>query len=321
MKNEIIKGLSKKINYKQIVKELSELIDRSQLQSVLLDVFRKKAIQMQTDVLFANYKKNRFVQASSVDPLLLAKFDVLAFELLPKEFSRMELSPVSPFGTCSAIATVNQDKVISATRNVEVTSDATNLLALEAAKRRKEILIQAKNKSERVHLSASHRVIRSQFFENESFTPHFKLFNLCSAGRDEGNKKFEIETAILHLEFYIALFNKVFDMNKVKNIAIRLLNFNKSNDKLKGGILKHFSNLEYPKIHFMVDQKDHHGINYYHDLRIMIQVTNSRNESFHLVDGGYTDWTSKLLSDKKERLFTSCIGTELMFKTIDLKEF
>lgn len=321
MQNEIIKGLSKKINYKQIVKELSEHIDRSQLQSVLLDVFRKKAIQMQPDILFGNYKKNRFVQNSELDPLLLAKFDVLAFELLPEQFARIELSPVSPFGTCSTIATVNQDKVISASRNVEVTSDATNVLALEATKRRKEILIKASRKSERIHLAASHRVVRSQLFENEYFTPHFKLFNLCSAGRDEGNKKFEIEAAILHLEFYISLFYKALDMDKIKNIAIRLLNFNKGNELLKAGILKHFAQQEHEKIHFMVDQKDHRGLNYYDELRIMIHATNSKNQSFHLVDGGYTNWTSTIISDKKERLLTSCIGSELLLKTMDIKDF
>ena len=77
-------------------------------------------------------------------------------------------------------------------------------------------------------------LIRAQIFEKEQFTPHFKLFNLCSAGRDKGDKFFEIEAAILHLEYYINLFYKVLDMKKIRQITVRLLNFNKGNELLKG---------------------------------------------------------------------------------------
>ncbi len=318
MEEEVIRGLKKKIKYKEVIRSLTEVLDRSELQSLLLDVFQKKAAQISPSVLFGNYKSNRFVEHSSLDPLLIAKFDVLAFELLPKEFRRIELSPVSPLASCSAVATVSQNKVVSASRNVEVTSDATNILALEAALQRKNIIVEAQNISNDIHLAASHRVIRTQPFENEKLTPHFKLFNLCSAGRDKGDKAFEIETAITHLEFYISLFYKVLDMDKIKNIAVRLLNFNKGNELLKGGILKHFAKQEHEKIHFLVDQKDVNGINYYEELRIMIDITNSQNKTLHIVDGGFTDWTRKILSDKKERLFTSCIGSELLLKTMDL---
>ena len=320
MQNEVIRGLGKKIDYKEVVKALAEVLDRSELQSLLLDVFKKKAGQITPSILFGNYKTNRFVEQSSLDPLLIAKFDVLAFEQLTDEFIRLELSPVSPLASCSSIAMVNQDRVISASRNVEVTSDATNILALEAALQRKNILVEAKNISKNIHLSASHRVIRSQLFDNKNYTPHFKLFNLCSAGRDQGDKKFEINAAILHLEYYISLFYKVLDMSRTRRILIRLLNFNKGNELLKGGILKHFAKNEHEKIEFMVDQKDVNGINYYEDLRIMINVTNSQNQTFHIVDGGFTDWTRKILSDKKEKLLTSCIGTELLLKTMDLNK-
>ncbi len=321
MEEEVKKGLKKKIKYKEVIHSLTEVLDRSELQSLLLDVFQKKATQISPSVLFGNYKTNRFVKHSQLDPLLISKFDVLAFETLPDNFKRIELSPVSPFGSCSSIATVNQDKVISASRNVEVTSDATNILAIEAALQRKNIIVEAQNISYDIHLAASHRVIRTQLFENEKFTPHFKLFNLCSAGRDKGDKAFEIEAAIAHLEFYISLLYKVLDLKEIKQITVRLLNFNKGNELLKGGILKHFAKQVHEKIHFMVDQKDVNGMNYYEELRIMINVTNSKNQTLHLVDGGYTDWTRKILSDKKERLFTSCIGTELLLKTMDLSDF
>ena len=41
-----------------------------------------------------------------------------------------------------------------------------------------------------------------------------------------------------------------------------------------------------------------------------IFVKDSTGSDVFLVDGGFTDWTQKLLSDRKERLLISGMGTE-----------
>ena len=51
----------------------------------------------------------------------------------------------------------------------------------------------------------------------------------------------------------------------------------------------------------------------------MISVINQNNQEFDYIDGGFTDWTSKLLSNKKERLLTSGIGTDFLLRTIKIQ--
>lgn len=320
MYNEIEKGLNKKIDYFGILESLANKLTPTELNSFLVELFHRRARELKPQNVLSNFQSNRFVKPSSLDPLIVAKFDVIAFEILPKEFQRIELSPLSPFGVCSSMATVSQKKIISSIRNTEVNADATNLLCLEAAVQRKRILIEKEDLSKTVNLAASQRVVRAQPTLNEEHTPHFKLFTLCSAGKDTGDKRFEIETAILHLEYYISLLYRTLDWSKTKEVEIRLLNYKKGNTLIKSGILRHFASRPLEKIHFMVDQKDSSGANYYIDLRIMINITNSKRQKFHIIDGGYTDWTKKILSNKKERAFTSSIGTELFLKTMDLKE-
>jgi hypothetical protein len=51
----------------------------------------------------------------------------------------------------------------------------------------------------------------------------------------------------------------------------------------------------------------------------MISVVNKSNMEFDYIDGGFADWTSKLLNNKKERLLTSGIGTDFLLRTIKIK--
>ncbi|MDR3614830.1 MAG: hypothetical protein P4L53_14825 [Candidatus Obscuribacterales bacterium] len=54
------------------------------------------------------------------------------------------------------------------------------------------------------------------------------------------------------------------------------------------------------------------GLGYYAGPCFHIKLKNSQGELFNLADGGFVDWTQLLLSDTKERLMTSAIGTELL---------
>jgi histidyl-tRNA synthetase len=54
------------------------------------------------------------------------------------------------------------------------------------------------------------------------------------------------------------------------------------------------------------------GLGYYDGPCFHIKMTNDRGESFMLADGGFVQWTQRLLGDKKERLLTSAIGIELL---------
>ena len=60
------------------------------------------------------------------------------------------------------------------------------------------------------------------------------------------------------------------------------------------------------------EQREGHG--YYHGLRFKLYGTNQTGQEFDLSDGGFTDWTQKLLSNRKERFLISGFGSELICK-------
>ncbi|MPN49690.1 hypothetical protein SDC9_197312 [bioreactor metagenome] len=91
-------------------------------------------------------------------------------------FSPVLLSPASPLGSCSVIAKVDQNNVISATRGLELIADSTNMLAIYLANGIKNKTID--NIKNPVHLSATCRVTRGQMFKSNEFVPHFSLLLL-----------------------------------------------------------------------------------------------------------------------------------------------
>jgi hypothetical protein len=83
------------------------------------------------------WQHDRFVRPAASDPRRLAAVESRLWQLLPVRFTGIELSPVAPLGTCSAVAPISQNRVVASVRNTEVVSDSTNALAVEAAARRR----------------------------------------------------------------------------------------------------------------------------------------------------------------------------------------
>jgi hypothetical protein len=54
------------------------------------------------------------------------------------------------------------------------------------------------------------------------------------------------------------------------------------------------------------------GLGYYEGPCFHIKAKNERGEAFAIADGGFVNWTRRLLGDGKERLMTSAIGSELI---------
>ena len=62
------------------------------------------------------------------------------------------------------------------------------------------------------------------------------------------------------------------------------------------------------------DLERHEGVGYYKDVCAKISAYNLKNESYPLVDIGFSDWTKKILNNSSERLITGGMGTELFMK-------
>jgi hypothetical protein len=276
------------------------------LQSLLLDVYRQQASKPASAVLAA-YESNRFVRPSTLSPQRPLEWDRAAFASLPPEFEALALSPVAPLGTCSAVALVDQNKALSTSRNTEVVSDLTNVLALEAASRRKQIIAQNARSTERVHLAASHRLLRTQHYDNPSFSSHFSLFGLCSAGRSQDQMQFERDAFALHLVFYVRAL-KAFTGNDL-TVRIALTDFSGQRAEFIARLFA-LIQAEDAAVECVTDTQRESGRGYYADLCFHVYALVPDGQTLEIGDGGVVNWTQRLLSNAKERCVISGIASE-----------
>jgi len=311
MSKKILKRIVEKSKLPDLLDVLVNHLSLSDLGSLLLEVYRQRTRKMTPKILADLYAQNRFVQPSKVDPLKLLEFDRLAYSLLPDGFEALQLSPVCPLGTNAIVAPVDQNNITTTIRNTEVCSDSTNVLALECARRRMYIHRDAKNAGTKINLCASHRVIRCQLIDEPGAFPHFQLFGIVTAGRAEESFKFEIETLLEHIEFYLRLITNLTTLGlRAHDIRVNITVMDKNQiEKIQSMVIDKIS-AAFESVTAKFDQDLESGRNYYSNLRFQIFARNNSQQDFLLVDGGFTDWTQQLLNNQKERLLISGIGSE-----------
>jgi hypothetical protein len=262
---------------------------------------------MQPAEVLASYQDNRFVRPSTVSSTRLLKWEQAAFSNLPPDFQPLALSPVCPLGTNAVVAPVDPNWSVTTVRNSEVVSDSTNVLALECALRRRELLRSNRKSTEAVHLATSHRLLRAQHYQGPALVSHFSAFALCSAGRDQGRWRFEVSALGLHIRFYLRALRAFLG----SNIPLHVSATNWTNDQsLLDDQLLSPIRAEYANVDCALDDLRTGGRGYYLDLCFHIHATAPTGQRLELVDGGSVNWTRRLLSNAKERLIISGIGSE-----------
>ncbi len=308
MNDKLNKRIIDETGIPDILDALVERISPSDLQSLLLEVYRRRTMKADAASLFRQYKSNRFVTPSNIDVGKEIEFDQHAFSLLPSSYQAVGLSPVAPLGSCSLVAPVSQNNVLSTIRNTEICADPTNTLALECARRIEQ------GRSENTGLSvvklfSSHRALRTQAFNDPASFPHFKLICLCAAGRDTGSYTFEKNTLTEQLLYYIRLLHSLEDINlHVSSVRVELEVFNihflKIAEAVAGDLKRNRSDVV-----IAVDESARKQ-DYYCNVRYKLYATNREGEEYFLCDGGFTNWTQQLLQDRKQRFLISGLGTE-----------
>lgn len=311
MPHPSLQRILKKGGIPNLIEVLSENLTPSDLQSLLLAVYEKQAAKVTPAQLKEQYQNNRFVKSSLLTPLELLTFDQFAFGIAKSlGFQGIELAPLSPLGSCSALGPVHQNKIVATSRNVEVISDPTNIMALECAIRREKYLKSNSKDKTAIHLCSSQRVTRAQFWDLPNFFAHFKLFTLCSAGSDKGNYIFEKESLEQHLQFYLELTDVKDTPYQFGEIEVLVKPIE---ERLTGFLENHlFPKLQqqFPSVIFKIDTERKKGIGYYETLCFTINTLDKTGATIHLTDGGFTDWTQQVVSNKKERYLISAIGAE-----------
>lgn len=306
---DIIRRIEREAEVPNLSKILVQRIRPTDLQSLLLEVYRKRAKHRNLSAVLSDYASNSFTRPSRSNPDHLLEWDRIAFSHLPRGFQAIELSPVSPLGSVSCLSSISQDWVLTTIRNMEVVADSTNVLALECALRRKELTRSKPADATPVHLACSQRVVRTQRFQSPDSLQHFRLFSLCSAGRDAGNLRFEINTATEHIRFYLKSLKDF--LGPVIPLRATILDLHPdSHDETTFDAPIEKLKKEFKDVEIRIEKAKTDETEYYRHLRFKVYANPPKSHEMELVDGGDTDWTQKLLGNAKERLVISGIGSE-----------
>jgi hypothetical protein len=307
--NKIMERIESQTGINDLVSILADQLSPTDLQSLLLEVYRVRSQRIQPAVVLSDFESNRFVRPSAVSPISLLAWEQVAFSHLPRDFQPLALAPVCPFGTSSAVAPVDQNLAVTTSRNTEVVSDSTNVLALECAVRRRKLLRGNSKSSEAVHLAASHRLLRAQKYQDPKSIAHFSAFTLCSAGRDQGNVQFELSSLRLHIRFYIAALRSFLGPEIQLHLSVTDFDPYPREEWIEAQLFSAIR-AEFNGVGCRLDQQREKGKGYYLDLCFHIHAMDSSGMELELVDGGSVNWTQQYLSNAKERLIISGIGSE-----------
>ena len=263
------------------------------LRSLLLDVASERAANRSPSAVLEQYRSDRFCTPSPVDAVAIATAEAAALQAVSSTFRAIQLSPVSPLATSSSMSQVPQNNVVTTMRLTEVLSDPTNMLALEAALERRV------DTTTTVRLAAKHRVLRAQRFEGPRSFAHFSLLGMVSAGRDQGDRGFEVAELIRHIQSLVAA---VIAIDAVAEVVVQVSDHSGRFDEAQVVV-------DALDVEATVDPDRTHGRGYYEHLCFKIGVRRD-DEIVEVGDGGSTSWTQHLFADRKERLVISGSGLD-----------
>ncbi|MBP1994343.1 hypothetical protein [Paenibacillus eucommiae] len=299
-----LERILKKLGNADLIALLVEEISGGDLNTLLLKIFNERLKTSTPSDLLKRYRDNRFVHPAEVDAIQLKQLEMDVLNIaIHHGVTPIQLSPVAPLGCTSVIGPVDQNKVISALRGTEVVSDATNLIALHIAD-----LIKTNNLREDLfRFSTTHRHVRAQFFGNvPGMLPHFDLFCMVTSGVDQGSYGFEKQSLWEHIQVYQSIFKTLFESD------IEVIFSERGGYKDSAGLISrvishgHELQLKNVKISTGTPNKENQ---YYKGLQFTIKTVIGDKE-YYIGDGGFVDWTQKMLENKKERLVISAIGLD-----------
>ncbi len=282
---------------------LAATLPPSELWSLLLGVFERRARTRAPSTVLQQWAKDRFVTPSYIDPRTLLALDSELFAA-SSAFEAIELSPLAPLGTCSSIALTTQNRIVSTVRGTEVVSDPTNVLALECARR-----LRFLSATTVYRLATSHRCVRAQEIpERPGFAAHFRMFCLATAGREIKDQGLLVGAMCEHIQTHLAGLDRLEHCGyRFANRVIRLLSTPARRD-IAQRISQRIAN-SLPGI--AVVHEPLAQAYYSAGLRFMIDASNEHGVAVPLIDGGAFDWVAQLAANRKLVFVASAIGSQL----------
>ncbi|OGU55734.1 MAG: hypothetical protein A2V66_11745 [Ignavibacteria bacterium RBG_13_36_8] len=123
--------------------------------------------------------------------------------------------------------------------------------------------------------------------------------------------EFEHQALLEHINFYLEIFINADKLNlKVGELRLLFILLEEQRTEKLDSVIIYNLKQKFPKIKFELRSDTEKSNTYYSHLRFQIFAKDTSGYEYLLTDGGFTNWTQKLLSNKKERLLTSGIGSE-----------
>jgi hypothetical protein len=274
---------------------LAQGLPASEVWSLLLDVFAQRAARRRGGDVLGQWRRDAFARTARVDQRSLHTMDghLLANAAA---FEAVELSPLTPLGTCAAVAPTSQNKIVSALRGTEVVADPTNVLALECAERLRL------DPGATVRLCTSHRCVRAQPVpKGTGFAQHFRIFCLATAGRERKDHAFVVEALCEQVRTHLSALERHGYAFPDRTVELRATPeraglADRIADRLRGVDVTR-SELEHP---------------YYGGLRFMIGIASpDADVPIPMIDGGSFDWLARLTSNRRLVFVASGMGSQL----------
>lgn len=336
-----------------LAEALAHKLPASDLRSLLLEVYQVRADATKEPAGLAQAGRDALVKPSSVSARDFAAFDLAAFEAA-EHFEALDLSPVCPFGVSSKLGSTHQNNLLTTIRNVEGLGDSTIAMALEAAHRRSSgevIRLCASHRVIRLQpfegpgltphfrlfaMVTAGRDSGSWNFELEQLADHLRvylrMFRMLEAAG------FSIRGPLVEVSdmdaVEAALHTAGVDHEEVRR-NIRAHWFGGSDrflqehgidlardaehPLLEKAVLQPLR-AEFPEAELRVNQARLEGLGYYRGFALRISPLAPDGNRYPVADGGFTDWTARLLGNRKERLLISGIGSEFLCKKYRLSE-
>jgi hypothetical protein len=331
MENPVIRRVCREVGVPDLLERLSG-VSSSDLQALLLELARIRAARRKPTELMAQYERDRTVQAGGTNGRALGRLVVAAFDAVP-DYDAVELAPVEPVGLNSVLAGIDQNNVLATVRATEVVADPTVALALQAAWRRRQGV-------DVVRMCAAHRVLRQQAFDPPALQ-HFHIFAFVTAARSQSDHRSEVDAMAEHVRAHLAITAAARELGAAIEQTVVRISDTAVHAATRAGVAvkadvssprdaippdlarrlgRRMRRLEaaietlIPIVagfdsRLLVDLTRTDGIRYYDGLQLRIDAT-WKGEEHEVADGGSVDWAARLLSDRRERLFTSGMGLE-----------
>ena len=292
--NGAVDRVARAVGGMEFVDRLAEL-SGSDFATVMLEVVRRRAARETPASVLRRYRHDRFVRPGGTPWRAARRAEDALLGCLPAETEVVQLAPLVPLGAHSALGPVSQHKVVTAVRACEVQADPTNALALEAAVRR------AGQPERTVCLAGVQRVVRAQRFP-DGWAAHFGLFATVTAGRDRGSRRFEEAAVAGQLRFAVAALRAA----GAARVEVALTPLSQAGEQVAAAAA---AALAAAPAEVVTDHDRAGGRGYYRDLCFKVNAF-ADGTRVEIGDGGFTDWTARLLASEKERLLIAGYGTD-----------